>query len=230
MVATDKYTAPDFDRAALITIDLQRCTLNGQSFEIPGTSDTIPLVAALAEVFRAKKLPIVHVIRLYRPDGSNADLCRREQLQSGAGLVLVATEGRLPVSEILPTPDIALDDERLLSGNTQDIGPNEWVIYKPRWGAFYGTSLEEHLRDLNVSTIVLAGCNYPNCPRATLYEASERDFRLVAIKDGMSMFDQRGQQELEDIGVTVIDSANCISAIRSVTSAINPLPSVTGPA
>ena len=36
-------------------------------------------------------------------------------------------------------------------------------------------------RALGVDTIVVAGCNLPNCPRATLFEASERDFRTVAF-------------------------------------------------
>src|SRR3989442_358297 len=32
---------------------------------------------------------------------------------------------------------------------------------------------------LGISTLVCCGCNFPNCPRTSLYEASERDFRLV---------------------------------------------------
>ncbi|WP_459872860.1 hypothetical protein, partial [Endothiovibrio diazotrophicus] len=51
------------------------------------------------------------------------------------------------------------------------------MLYKPRWGAFYRTSLESHLRGLDVSTLVFSGCNFPNCPRTSIYQASERDFR-----------------------------------------------------
>ena len=211
----DVYTKPDLARSALVTIDLQRCTLNSQSFEIPGTSDVLPAVAALAEAYRAAKLPIVHVIRLYRPDGSNAELCRRQQLLDGAELVLVGTEGRKPAQQILAEPDIEIDDELLLSGRLQDIGPSEWVMYKPRWGAFFGTPLEQFLRNRQVSTIVLAGCNYPNCPRTSLYEASERDFRLVAVVDGISLLDERGRHELENIGVALVDSDACARGIRS---------------
>ena len=32
----DKHTNPDFSSIALITIDIQRDTLDGQPFEIPG--------------------------------------------------------------------------------------------------------------------------------------------------------------------------------------------------
>jgi nicotinamidase-related amidase len=102
----------------------------------------------------------------------------------------------------------------LLSGDFQEIGPLEWVMYKPRWGAFFATGLEAHLRSHGVTTVVVSGCNYPNCPRATLYEASERDFRSVLISDAVSRFDDRGRHEMNDIGVCVIDAAAFLASTR----------------
>jgi len=49
----------------------------------------------------------------------------------------------------------------------------EWIMYKPRWGAYYNTILEKYLHNIGVNTVVVGGCNFPNCPRATIYEASE---------------------------------------------------------
>lgn len=216
---TDEFTEPEFGRSALITIDTQRCTLAGQAFEVPGTTEVLPRIAAISEAFRAAGRPIVHVIRLYLPDGSNAERCRRQQLLSGADMVLVGSEGRLPAKGILPRKVEDLDDARLLAGELLEIGPSEWVLYKPRWGAFFETSLERHLREHAVSTLVICGCNFPNCPRTTLYEGSERDFRLVAIRDGISRFGDDGAAELEAIGVLVIDAATCIAAVRSAPKA-----------
>lgn len=68
----------------------------------------------------------------------------------------------------------------------------EWVMYKPRWGAFYGTTLEERLRALDVDTLVVCGCNFPNCPRTTIYEASERDFHIVFVSDATSAVYEQG--------------------------------------
>ena len=68
-------------------------------------------------------------------------------------------------------------------------------------GAFYRTPLEEHLCGLRVNTVVVCGCNFPNCPRATIYEASERDLRAVIVADATSGLYERGLQELENIGV-----------------------------
>ena len=40
----------------------------------------------------------------------------------------------------------------LLAGGVQALGPSESAIYKPRWGAFYETPLEEHLRERGLVT------------------------------------------------------------------------------
>ena len=38
----DEYTEPQLDASALITIDVQRDTLDGAPLEIPGTSAALP--------------------------------------------------------------------------------------------------------------------------------------------------------------------------------------------
>ena len=203
---TTTYTAPDHKQSALITIDAQCDTLDGEPFEIPGTSSAVPRIARLAASFRSRGAPIVHIVRLYKPDGSNVDLSRRHAVETGAKLVIAGSAGSQIAPPLLPSPAPCLDVEHLLGGSAQRIGPSEWIIYKPRWGAFYKTPLESHLRDLRVTTLVFSGCNYPNCPRTSIYEASERDFRIVAVGDAISGLDDRGRAELENIGVVVRDT------------------------
>lgn len=215
MTAHDAWTRPDFRHAALVTIDVQRDTLDDQPFEIPGTSQALPQIRALCTAFRSLALPIVHVLRIYRRDGSNAELCRRDAIASGARLFLLGTEGREVAPELLPSHAPLPDDDLLLSGALQSVGPAEWYLYKSRWGAFYQTRLQEHLAGLGVSTIVLAGCNYPNCIRATTYEASERDFRVVATTDGISNFTLHGWQELRSIGINVLSTDECLAALQA---------------
>lgn len=77
-------------------------------------------------------------------------------------------------------------------------------MYKPRWGAFFDTSLMEFLQKREIQSLVITGCNFPNCPRTTMYEASERDFRLAIVEEGLSGLYERGLQELEAIGVHVL--------------------------
>jgi len=207
--------APDFASVALVTIDTQRDTLDGQSFEVPGTSAALPEMRRLAEAFRTAGRPIVHVVRLYRPDGSNADLCRRRAVRDGARLVLAGSLGAEPAPGLLPADAPRLDTPLLLAGGIQHVGPGEVVIYKPRWGAFFQTPLEAHLRALGVSTLVFCGCNFPNCPRASIYEASERDFRLVLVEDATSGLYERGKDELRGIGVVLMNAAELTASLLS---------------
>ena len=208
------WTQPEFERIALVTIDVQRDTLDGQPFEITGTSKALPHIKRLCQAFRSNGAPIVHILRLYLPDGSNAELCRREALSEGAQMFLAGSEGREVAPELLPHNAAAPDDSLLLRNQPQEIGTNEWYIYKSRWGAFYKSCLEETLRAKGVSTIVLAGCNYPNCIRATVYEASERDFRVVAITDGISNFSENGWNELSSIGINLMSAEEFISELN----------------
>jgi nicotinamidase-related amidase len=199
----ESYVQPDLDHSALITIDIQRDTLDGQPCEIQGTSEIIPRAKRLIEYFRSRLLPVVHVVRIYLSDGSNVDVCRRRVVEDGGKLFIAGTAGAELADGIPPDSSVKNDTGLLLSGALQPVGKNEWIMYKPRWGAFYRTSLEKHLRELNVSTIVFIGCNYPNCPRTSMFEASERDFRIVAVSDAISRFDGRAKTELENIGVVV---------------------------
>jgi nicotinamidase-related amidase len=212
MSSSSTYIAPQYERSALVTIDLQRDFLSGR-FEIVGTAAVVPAIARLVQCFRMERRPIIHVVRLYQPDGSNVDPSRRRLIEEGTMLVRPGTTGAQIAAPLLPAPDTVLDSDALLNGEFQVLGPQEWAMYKPRWGAFFGTALEAHLRRLEVSTLVFAGCNFPNCPRTSIYEASERDFRIVAVDDAISGLYEQGREELRGIGVSVVSTAKVIAGV-----------------
>jgi nicotinamidase-related amidase len=209
----DDPTAPNFESAALVTIDVQCDTLDGQPLEVPGTTDAVPQIAALCDTFRRANLPVVHMIRLYRADGSNAERSRVRLVRGDVPVFRPGTRGRHLADGILATSAPAIDDELLLAGGIQTVGPNEVVMYKPRWGAFYATPLEQYLHEASIDTVVFAGCNYPNCPRTSMYEASERDYRIVLASDAMSGLYDRGLEELRNIGVHSLASGDITTAI-----------------
>lgn len=209
----DPYTRPSFESMALITIDTQVEFLDGQPFEIPGTTAVLPNMARLLGAFREKQRPIVHIVRLYKPDGSNVDLCRRAMVEGGRDLIRPGSAGSQLAPELLPASGIELDHERLLADDIQSIGPSEVVIYKSRWGAFYQTPLEAHLRAQEVDTLVFTGCNFPNCPRTSIYEASERDFRIILVQDALSGLYGKGEQEMRGIGVNLMTTRELVTRI-----------------
>jgi nicotinamidase-related amidase len=207
------YTRPEFGSIALITIDMQNDFLKGQPFEIPGTSEILPPMQGLVETFRRTSLPVIHMVRLYKPDGSNVDLCRRSAVERGVSIVRPGTSGAGLARPLLPSLESRLDEELLLSGAVQALGPKEWAIYKPRWGAFFGTCLSQHLMRLSVTSLAFTGCNFPNCPRATIYEASERDFRIILVEDAISGLYDRGRDEMKNIGVTIMTANQVAQSI-----------------
>ncbi|GIH06962.1 hypothetical isochorismatase hydrolase [Rhizocola hellebori] len=209
---TDPHLAPHWGSAALITIDMQRDFLSESPYGLAGTTEVIPALAKLATAFRAAGRPIVHIVRLYQPDGSNADLLRRTLLSGGASIVRPGTPGRLLAPGLLPKGDLDLDDEALLAGKEQELAPGEYAIYKPRWGAFYRTALESLLTAQGVDTLVFAGCNMPNCPRASIIEASERDYRVVLATDAVSQSSEQGLREIAGIGAILMSTDDIVAA------------------
>jgi nicotinamidase-related amidase len=211
---TDQYTRPLAGSAALVLIDVQRDFYAEEApLRINGTSAAIPAMARLAKGFRERALPIVHLVRLYRADGSNADNVRKQSIEQGARIAVPGSAGSQIAPALLPNA-VELDHELLLRGDLQQVGPAEHVMYKPRWGAFYQTKLEHHIRDTRSDTLVFAGCNFPNCPRTSIYEASERDFRLLLVSDAISGIDDRGIEECRRIGVDVRDLSATLAWLR----------------
>ncbi|WP_317953618.1 cysteine hydrolase family protein [Paenibacillus chitinolyticus] len=201
-----------------MTIDTQNdFTLPDSSSRIEGTMEVVPQISRLLSAYRRAKLPIIHVIRLYEKDGSNADICRKEIIESGKQIVAPGTKGADLVDGIKPEADYLLDSTSLLSGGFQQIGPCEWVMYKPRWGAFYRTGLEVFLRNSELDTIVFSGCNFPNCPRTSMYQGSERDFKVVMVSDAMSGVYEKGLSEMQNIGVSVKSTEEVCENVEQLT-------------
>jgi nicotinamidase-related amidase len=86
---------PHFALAALLTIDVQMDTLDGEPLEIPGTSAAVPRMAGLCQAFRESGLPIVHIVRIYRADGSNAEPVRKTLVTGSVPVLRACTPGRL---------------------------------------------------------------------------------------------------------------------------------------
>lgn len=208
------YLRPDYRRSALLIVDFQNdCILPNAPFKIAENIDILPTLARLCQGMREADRPIVHIVRGYLADGSNADLRRRRALEKGLTLFRPDTEGADFPSALKPQDAPALDWRALLKGNVQTLGRWDYVLYKPRWGAFYKTPLEDFLRAHDIHTLIVAGCNYPNCPRTTIYEASERDFRLVLAQDAMSRLDARGLEEMTNIGVHLATTEEILKAL-----------------
>ena len=66
--------------------------------------------------------------------------------------------------------------------------------------AFFQTPVEDHLKAMGISTIVICGTDFPASPRSTVYAAANRDFRLVLATDAISGATDAGLDEMAQIG------------------------------
>ncbi|MFT4200907.1 cysteine hydrolase family protein [Gordonia sp. (in: high G+C Gram-positive bacteria)] len=206
------HLSPQWASSALVLIDVQRDFVDGPS-AIPGTAEKVDAMARVLDAFRGAHRPIVHVVRSYRAGESDVDSVRRAAVESGSAAVQPGSDGaRIPSALVDAEPDWEL----LRSGRPQTVGADELVLYKPRWSAFHRTNLDGILRDRGVTTVVVAGCNLPNCPRATLFDATERDYRAVLVTDATSQTTPERLADLELIGVRLCTVAEVVDQLRPV--------------
>lgn len=170
---------------ALIMIDMQRGFIDPASpLCIPSAAATIPACARAIGLCHGAGIPVIYATRHYRADGSDVEKCRHDVWLAG-GRPLSADCGDC-MSDAYPEEfEVAAEDR---------------IIIKPRFSAFFHTSLDLVLRRLGVDTVVLAGTTTPNCIRTTCYDALSLDYDVVVLSDcTSSVTDAVQQANLDDM-------------------------------
>lgn len=153
---------------ALAIIDMQNDFVQpGAPACVAGALASVPMVRRLLDKARREGWVIVHVTRQHRADGSDVELFRRDAFKNGGGICVAETRGADIIPELSPLP-------------------GEHCLGKLRFSAFLFTEFDALLRRLGVSTLVLAGTQYPNCIRGTAVDAMARDYRTVVVTDACS--------------------------------------------
>jgi len=186
-------------RTALIVIDMQGGFLSPESAQyIDGAAATVPACAEVIRNCRERGIPVFFVIRAYRADGSDVEHTRFESwLRGGKALspgCAPEIDGRMPES----------------------FGPEagDYVLYKPRFSAFFQTELDLMLRRLRRDTVLLAGTTTPNCIRTTAYDALSLEYNVAVLSDCTSSINDAVQaanlSDMARVGVQILSSADFI--------------------
>lgn len=61
--------------------------------------------------------------------------------------------------------------------------PNDIHVRKTRVGAFSTTDLDEHLTNLGVTTLILAGIRTSGAVLSTVREAADKDYHIIVLSD-----------------------------------------------
>lgn len=148
--------------AALILIDLQKGIVRSASTPVP-IETVLKNAADLAAAFREKNLPVVLVnVAGGAPGRTDASPAR-------------ASGGR--PARMDGWTDLA--DEL-------DAQPTDHRITKARWGAFHDTLLDERLKSLGVTQVVLGGVATSIGVESTARAAHEHGYHVVIATDAVS--------------------------------------------
>ena len=150
------------EKAALLVIDMQYFFLDPASPSYTcGGPAILPRLQKVIQAFRQANRPVIYTRHVHHPDHLDA------------GIMAWWWEGMC--KEGSPESEIH-----------QDVAPrpNEKVIFKHRYSAFYNTDLETVLRSLKVEEIVVAGIMTNMCCESTARDAYYRDYRVFFLADG----------------------------------------------
>jgi len=178
-------------RPALLIIDMQNdFVLEGKPLRVAGAKAVIPKIQSVLSEFRKRSLPVFHVLRVHRPDGSDVEINRKE-LFARAPFAVEGTKGAAVIDEIIP-----------LKG--------EYVIPKTRMSAFIGTELDLMLRTLGISTLFICGIQTPNCIRTTVFDGIAYNYPVVLIDDATGASSDEVHRanirDMQNIGVRIVKS------------------------
>jgi nicotinamidase-related amidase len=164
--------------AALLLVDYQRGFLHPQGFVAAQGRDVSACAAAarqgyaLAAAARAAGMMVIwtrHVLRADHADGG-----------------LLTTELRPRLGEIgalaAGSADIEIPDEA-------GIAPEDAVLDKPRYSAFFGTSLDVLLGARGIRALMVGGVTTSMCVETSVRDAAQRDIRTFVVRDAVADFD-----------------------------------------
>ena len=103
-------------RAALFIIDMQNdFVLDGGLLKVAQGKSVVPKIKDVLDKFRAKNLPVFHIIRVHRNDGSDVEINRQELFRNHP----FAVEGSYGAAVVMNLP--------LFRGVRHPKGPDECV-------------------------------------------------------------------------------------------------------
>lgn len=190
-------------KIAFLIIDMQKdFCLPSSPFEVTGAMNVVPNIKRALDACRSHKIPIIHVFRYYRADGSDVELTRYNEFIKVGGGCVQGTKGAEILDELRPI-------ER------------EYLIIKKRWSAFFQTELDCLLKRLGVEQIVVTGVQTPNCIRGTVWDANSLDYEVFVLTDGTGAktaeIHNANLIDMKNIGIKLMTTDEFIKALLKNT-------------
>jgi ureidoacrylate peracid hydrolase len=169
---------PAREQTALVIVDMQNCFLHPEGtfgrlgVDVSPLQEAIPGCVALAAGARTSGVSVIHVHTTWRSDFRDAGLIWNElkrPMRDAGALVAGSWDARI-VDELSPDPD-------------------DFVVVKHRYSAFYGTDLEVLLSSLSIASVVICGVTTNICVETTARDAAQRNYRTYVVRDATAEVD-----------------------------------------
>jgi len=187
---------PNLQTMALMVIDMQVffCSPGAPAY-MPAVNAILPNIKRLIEHFRTRNRPIIFTRHVHRADGSDAGIMKWWWQD-------MCVEGT-PESEIHPelTPL-----------------PNELIVTKHRYSAFYNTDLEILLRSKGITDLVITGVMTNMCCETTARDAYMRDMKVQFVADATATATE--EMHLASLLNLALGFANVTTTSQVLTSLI----------
>jgi len=170
------------NETGLLILDMQQDLVQvarAEGDSDPGVEDIIAAIGSLRECFEEHRRPVIYTRVCYRASYIDAPASSPARARNS----LQESElGSMIIPELAPRPD-------------------NFMVIKRRFGAFYGTDLEILMRGLGLSELIVTGTSTPRAVESTVREAHSRDIKCVVVSDA-TYAPSRGEQAhcLEIIG------------------------------
>jgi nicotinamidase-related amidase len=182
----------DWDRAALVLVDLQNYGCNPEAGLMRMLSERYPEIARYY-VPRVTRTAVPNARRLlegFRASGRRIVFTRHGPLLAD-GSDMIARRRRRDVESLASTGTPALwhrgtFEHEVIAALTPTDG--ELVIDKNTSSAFNSTGVEGLLRNMEVETLVLAGMATDMCVETTARDAADRGFNVIVAEDATATF------------------------------------------
>ncbi|OPX63162.1 MULTISPECIES: cysteine hydrolase family protein [unclassified Methanoregula] len=181
------------EKTALLIIDMQNdFVLEGRPLKVAGARLVIPKIQAVLGEFRKRSLPVFHVLRVHRADGSDVEITRQDLFRKSP-FAVEGTPGAAVIGELEPR-----------SG--------EYILTKTRMSAFIGTELDLMLRTLGVTRLFVCGIQTPNCIRTTVFDGIAYNYPVVLVDDATGASSEEvhraNVRDMQNIGVRIAKAAD----------------------
>ena len=172
------YGSPGREETALVVVDMQNtfCHPDGAfarlGADVSPLTGVVPAVADLVAAARAARVPVVVVKHVLRSDYRDGGIIFNELKRPlrGAGAIVGGSWEAELVDELA-------------------VEPEDVVVEKRRFSAFFGTDLDVVLRSRGIASLVVCGVTTNICVESTARDAAQRDYRTFVVADATAEID-----------------------------------------